>query len=80
MQLTVRRGGFFVLAVLFVISATPARELSFDERVAAQKAIERVYWSHRIWPNENPGPKPQLSAVMSDTTIRAKVEDYLKNS
>ena len=56
------------------------RTLTFDDRVAAQKAIEQVYWNHRIWPKENPGPKPALSAVMSDEAIRAKVEDYLKKS
>jgi hypothetical protein len=62
------------------VSALPARELSFDDRVAAQKAIEQVYWNHRLWPKENPGPKPQLAAVMPDAMIRAKVEDYLKKS
>jgi hypothetical protein len=31
------------------------RSLNFEERVAAQRAIEQVYWSHRIWPKENPG-------------------------
>jgi hypothetical protein len=62
------------------VSALPARELSFDDRVAAQKAIEQVYWNHRLWPKENPGPKPHLAAVMPDAMIRAKVEDYLKKS
>src|SRR5215813_13966208 len=28
------------------------RSLSFAERVAYQRAIENVYWRHRIWPNE----------------------------
>src|SRR5580765_1355622 len=61
--------------------AVPAtRGLTFDQRVAAQRAIEQVYWNHRIWPKENPVPKPPLSAVMSDEAIRAKVEDYLEKS
>ena len=65
---------------LLFATLAQARELSFDERVAAQKAIEQVYWNHRIWPKENPGPKPPLSTVMSDDVIRAKVLDYLKQS
>ncbi len=30
------------------------RTLTFPERVAYQRAIEDVYWRHRIWPKENP--------------------------
>jgi len=55
------------------------RTLSFAERVAYQRAIEDVYWRHRIWPKENP-PKPSLDAVMSQAQIEKKVEDYLLNS
>jgi N-acetylneuraminic acid mutarotase len=56
------------------------RTLTFDERVAAQRAIEEVYWRHRIWPTANPTPKPPLDAVMPDSAIRAKVGDYLRKS
>src|SRR4029434_8340767 len=35
---------------------------------------------HRIWPKENPGPKPSLDAVMSQVQIGKKVEHYLLNS
>jgi hypothetical protein len=54
--------------------------LSFAERVAYQRAIEDVYWRHRIWPEENPNPKPSLDAVMSQAQLEKKVEDYLLNS
>ena len=54
--------------------------ISFEERVAAQRSIEEVYWRHRIWPKGNPQPKPPLSTVMPDDAIRAKVDDYLKKS
>jgi len=54
--------------------------LSFADRVAYQRAIEDVYWRHRIWPNTNPGPKPALDAVMSQADIEKKVQDYLRNS
>jgi hypothetical protein len=54
--------------------------LSFAERVAYQRAIEDVYWRHRIWPKERPDPKPSLEAMMSQATIEKKVQDYLRNS
>jgi len=41
------------------------RTLSFADRVAYQRAIEDVYWRHRIWPNTNADPKPPLDGVMS---------------
>jgi len=57
-----------------------SNELTLADRVNAQKAIEQVYWSHRIWPKENPGPKPPLSEVLPDTAIGAKVKDYVRKS
>lgn len=62
------------------VTASSVRPITFEERVAAQQAIEQVYWGHRTWPKENPGPKPALSAVLSDAAIRAKVENYLRES
>src|SRR5580765_7814389 len=56
------------------------RTLSFEERVAYQRAIEELYWRHRIWPKQRPDPKPSLDAVMSQTQIEKKVEDYLRDS
>ena len=68
--------------VLLAGAALPAAAspLTFEERVEAQRAIEEVYWRHRIWPAQNPGPKPPLSAVMPDEAIRAKVARYLAKS
>src|SRR5437667_512238 len=57
-----------------------SRTLSFAGRVAYQTAIEDVYWRHRIWPDTNPGPKPPLDKVMSQTDIEKKVTEYLRNS
>src|SRR5206468_2860960 len=54
--------------------------LSFADRVAYQRAIEDVYWRHRIWPKERPDPKPSLDVVMAQATIEKKVQDYLRNS
>ncbi len=54
--------------------------LTFTERVAYQRAIEDVYWRHRIWPKQRPDPKPSLNAVMSQMQLERKVRDYLRNS
>jgi hypothetical protein len=56
------------------------RTLTFAERVAYQRAIEDVYWQHRIWPKERPDPKPSLDAAMSQTELEKKVDDYLRDS
>ena len=56
------------------------RTLTFAERVAYQRAIEEVYWRHRIWPKERRDPKPSLDAVMSQAQMEKKVADYLRKS
>jgi N-acetylneuraminic acid mutarotase len=59
------------------------RTLTLGERVSYQRAIEEVYWRHRIWPRnrgERPDPKPSLDAVMSQAQIEKKVSDYLGKS
>ncbi len=57
-----------------------AAGLTFAERVAYQRAIEDVYWRHRIWPSERPDPKPSLDAVMSRAQLEKEVQDYLRKS
>ncbi len=63
---------------------TPAkasqRTLTFAERVAYQRAIEEVYWRHRIWPGERPDPKPSLDAMMCQAQLEKRVADYLGKS
>jgi FG-GAP-like repeat len=56
------------------------RTLTFEERVSYQRAIEEVYWRHRIWPKENADPKPSLDAVMTQAQLEKKVQDYLRDS
>ena len=56
------------------------RTLSFAERVSYQRAIEDVYWRHRIWPNERRDPKPPLDSVMPLAQLEKKVADYLCKS
>jgi len=54
--------------------------LTLARRVAYQRAIEEVYWRHRIWPKANPDPKPSLDAMISQAQLENKVEDYLHRS
>jgi N-acetylneuraminic acid mutarotase len=56
------------------------RTLTFGERAAYQRAIEDVYWRHRIWPPERSDPKPSLDAVMSQAQLERKVTGYLRDS
>ena len=84
------RGSFYLLLLVaatllaFFPLKAPAkseqRSLTFAQRVAYQRAMEEVYWQHRIWPQANAIPKPSLDKVMSQTQIEKKVEDYLRDS
>src|SRR5712672_486449 len=56
------------------------RTLTLQERVSYQRAIEEVYWRHRIWPKERTDTKPLLDAVMSQAQLEKKVADYLRKS
>jgi hypothetical protein len=59
---------------------SPRGPLTFAERVTYQRAVEEVYWRHRIWPKDNPQPKPPLDAILSQAQLEKKVEDYLRKS
>jgi N-acetylneuraminic acid mutarotase len=63
-----------------VAAPSQSRQLLFEDRVAYQRAVEEVYWRHRIWPKERPDPKSSLDAVMSQATIEEKVQNYLRHS
>src|SRR4029450_140659 len=58
----------------------PQRTRMFADRVAYQRAIEGVYWCHRIWPTECPDAKPSVDAVMSQAQLERKGEDYLRQA
>ncbi len=64
------------MLVVLPVSAA-AGMLSIADRLNSRRAIEQVYWEHRIWPSENPGPKPPWSAVQSEGSIRDRVEEVL---
>jgi N-acetylneuraminic acid mutarotase len=67
-----------VITVSVCLGSVQARDLTIEERVQARAAVEKVYWSHRSWPADNPAAKPPLSQSMPDAAIRARVEDTLR--
>src|SRR5205809_1959614 len=71
---------FFRFEAPTKVSHPAAAGLTFADRVAYQRAIEEVYWRHRIWPKENSKPKPSLDEVISAQQIEKKVEDYLRDA
>jgi N-acetylneuraminic acid mutarotase len=65
------------------MAVKPAQQrarLTLADRVTYQRAIEEVYWRHRIWPKERPDLKPSLDEVMPSAQLEKKVEDYLRSS
>jgi N-acetylneuraminic acid mutarotase len=67
------------LMVPFVCSAVLAhgaahRTLTYEDRVKAQTAIERIYYTHQL------GAKKSFDAAMPRTAIEAKVRKYLEQS
>ena len=67
----------FVLALLLGVACGARAEPALDEdaRVTCARALEEVRWSQRIWPADNPEPKPALATTLSDDMIRARVRD-----
>jgi hypothetical protein len=76
---------FLALAALSLFgkaawSPSHSKTLTFAERVKYQRAIEEVYWRHRIWPKENGKLKPSLNAVVSQADIEKKVANTQSSS
>ncbi|MBZ5639113.1 MAG: HYR domain-containing protein [Acidobacteriia bacterium] len=72
-----RVGVCLALALVALCLAAPsvlARDLSFEQRVAAEEAIERVYYSHQI------GATKPFEAAVPRAVLEEKVRKYLKQS
>ncbi len=54
--------------------------LNTQDRIWAQTQIERVYYTHRIWPAANPQPKPPFETMVPAADIAASVNGYLLQS
>ena len=48
---------------------------NIDSAVAARQAVERVYWAHRTWPDDNPHAKAPFDRTIPDDLVRARVEE-----
>ena len=65
----------FVLCTIFLThSQLLARDLTLEDRVKAQAAVERVYYTHQI------GATKPLEEALPHAVLVAKVEKYLKQS
>ncbi len=80
-------GTFLAVFVVAAPGIAPAAEprgrqpdLTMDRRIACQRAIEQVYWQHRIWPAENAWAKPPLDVVFSSEQLANRVRDGLRKS
>ena len=62
-----------------VLPAAAGASLSFEERVACQRAIEEVYWRHRT-SADNKSARPPLAQVLPEAALREKVTDALRMS
>ena len=60
------------------VPVTQARELTFEDRVKAQEAIERVYWLHRD--ADGVGVRPSFEVTVPASILARKVMDTLKKS
>ncbi len=73
---------FKLLALLCVgcIAAVAQQSLDMSSRLAYQRAIEQVYWQHRVWPEQNTSVKPALDAIISPQEMQSKAENALRLS
>src|SRR5262249_14879612 len=63
-----------VLAAALLSGPILARDLTFEDRVRAQEAIERVYYAHQT------GATRAFEEAVPREVIEKKVETYLKQS
>src|SRR5882672_9794887 len=68
------RTSLVLASALLPASILYASELSFEERVKAQEAIERIYYSHQI------GTTQPFQKAISREVLGRKVRTYLKES
>ena len=59
---------------------TSNNSLSITDRIECQRAIEKIYWKHAIWPADNSGSKPEFESVIPERILAGKVDDVLRKS
>ncbi len=66
--------GIVLVAAISSFAPVLARDLSFEERVRAQAAIDRVYYSHQI------GATRSFESAVPRAVLEKKVKTYLRQS
>src|SRR4030043_1706683 len=61
-----------------LIAPLVLNELSFEKRLSLNKAIENVYFQHRIFPGTD--QKPSFESLINEDFLRERVKDYLRKS
>lgn len=56
------------------------KDLTIERRMQYQRAVEQIFWNHRLRSTDNPDLKPRLEEVITGVELRKKVEDYLQKS
>lgn len=73
------KAGAFLFAFILTFSAfmleAAERRITFEERIRAQAALEKVFYDHRAWPGGNPEEKPPFEKAVPREAIIAKVVD-----
>jgi hypothetical protein len=87
MEKTMRQPALSLAAVTLSVAllaqsapVTRGRALTRAERIEAQTAIERVFYNHRIWPKDNPAPKPSFEEMIPATLIEKKAGEPVRLS
>ena len=70
----IRGLGVFTIATVCLAFPAGAHQLSFDDRVRAQEAIERVYWSHQT------GASEPFEKAVPRLRLEEKVRTYLRKN
>src|ERR671923_1388144 len=71
-----RKISFFVLLILLLNTALPVhagravQALSFDRRIAYQRALDAVTWQNTLFPSQ--GTKPSLAEVLPSSVSQRK--------
>lgn len=67
----------FFLGVGIILAAD--NSLSFEKRLECEKAIEKIYFNHRIWPG-NVNSKPLFEIAVPESVLLKNAEDAIKKS
>jgi N-acetylneuraminic acid mutarotase len=58
-------------------SPPPPMPTNLGELAECRQAVERVLWERSLWPEENPGAKPEFDALVSLEDIALRMQDVL---